>query len=165
MEGMMEPLLVTIMIWLSANFGLPAKFDPPTLAFVPASELISRRYGPFLAAQTKRLATERRAQATSASELPQVIALYSDIDRTIYLPKGWRGRTPAELSVLVHELVHHLQSTAGLKYPCPQEREKLAYAAQDKWLHLFGVSLESEFQIDKMTVLVTTSCAFAQPYE
>jgi hypothetical protein len=65
--------------------------------------------------------------------------------------------------VLVHELAHHMQSAAGLEYPCPQEREKLAYKAQDEWLHLFGRSLESEFQIDKMTMLVMTSCAFAQP--
>ena len=159
----MEPLLVTIMIWLSANFGLPANFDPPKLAFISPSELVSRRYGPFLAAQTARLATARRPQVAQATELPQVVALYSDIERTIYLAKGWQGHTPAELSVLVHELVHHMQSTAGIKYPCPQEREKLAYKAQDKWLHLFGVSLESEFQIDRMTMLVTTSCAFAEP--
>jgi len=159
----MEPLLVTIMLWLSANFGLPANFDPPNLAFTSPSELTSRRYGPFLAAQITKPETEQRKATPPASEPPQVVALYSDIERTIYLPKGWRGRTPAELSVLVHEMVHHLQSTGGLKYPCPQEREKLAYAAQDKWLHLFGASLESEFQIDKMTVLVTTSCAFAEP--
>jgi hypothetical protein len=160
----MEPLLVTIVLWLSANFGLPAIFDPPKIAFVAPSELISRRYGQYLSAQNTRALAERQPQAAPASELAQVIALYGIKERTIYLTKGWQGRTPAELSVLVHELVHHLQSSAGLKYPCPQEREKLAYEAQDKWLHLFGVSLESEFQIDRLTLLVTTSCALAEPY-
>jgi hypothetical protein len=159
----MEPLMVTIMLWLSANFGLPANFSPPRLAFVSPSELVSRRYRPFLTVHAMTPASGRNRQITPASELPQVVALYSDRERAIYLPTGWQGRTPAEVSVLVHELVHHLQSTTGLKYPCPQERERLAYKAQDNWLHLFGLSLESEFQIDKMTVLVTTSCAFAEP--
>jgi len=33
---------------------------------------------------------------------------------------------------------------AGAAYHCPAEREKLAYEAQDKWLHLFGRNLEAE---------------------
>src|SRR5262245_34561878 len=68
--------------------------------------------------------------------------------RTIYLPEGWTGDTPAELSVLVHEVVHHFQNVLRLKYECPQEREKLAYIAQDRWLALFGHSLESDFHMD-----------------
>jgi hypothetical protein len=36
----------------------------------------------------------------------------------------------------------------GLKHECPQEREKLAYEAQDRWLHLFGHSLETDFELD-----------------
>jgi hypothetical protein len=33
---------------------------------------------------------------------------------------------------------------AGTAYECPAEREKLAYEAQDNWLHLFGRNLEAE---------------------
>jgi hypothetical protein len=46
--------------------------------------------------------------------------------KTIYLPKNWTGSTPAELSVLVHEMVHHLQGATKTKYECPQAREQLA---------------------------------------
>ena len=59
------------------------------------------------------------------------IAIYYDATRTIYLPEGWTGDTPAELSVIVHEVVHHFQNVLRLKYECPQEREKLAYIAQE----------------------------------
>jgi hypothetical protein len=58
----------------------------------------------------------------------------------------------------VHELVHHLQNLDKRSYNCPQLREKLAYEAQEKWLGLFGRSLESEFGIDAMTLLVGTAC-------
>ena len=65
---------------------------------------------------------------------------------------------PAELSVLVHEVVHHFQNVLGLKYECPQKRAKLAYIAQDRWLALFGHSLESDFHIDAFSLLAKTQC-------
>lgn len=68
------------------------------------------------------------------------------------------GSTPAESSVLVHELVHHLQKVAGLLYDCAEVREKLAYQAQARWLEHFGTSLAEAFQLDPMTVLVRTNC-------
>ena len=61
---------------------------------------------------------------------------------------------------LLHELVHHIQTTAHLKYECPAAREKLAYAAQEKWLGLFNLSLASEFNIDPFTLKVATECAY-----
>ena len=88
------------------------------------------------------------------------MAVYSDATQTIYLPEGWTGRSPAELSVLVHELVHHVQNVAGLKYACPQEREKLAYEAQERWLGLFGHSLERDFELDGFSLLVKTRCFY-----
>ena len=55
-------------------------------------------------------------------------------------------------------MVHHAQNLLGLKHECPQEREKLAYLAQDRWLGLFGRSLESDFELDPMTLLIRTKC-------
>ena len=60
--------------------------------------------------------------------------------------------------MLVHELVHHFQNVLGLKYECPQEREKLAYIAQNRWLTLFGHSLENDFDMDAFSLLVKTRC-------
>ena len=55
-------------------------------------------------------------------------------------------------------MVHHLQNKSGLKYACVGEREKLAYEAQEKWLSLFGQSLEKEFEIDAFTLKMSTTC-------
>jgi len=57
-------------------------------------------------------------------------------------------------------MVHHFQNVAGLKYACAGEREKLAYDAQERWLGLFGKSLESEFRIDPFSRLVKTRCLY-----
>ena len=100
------------------------------------------------------------ARPQSSARLPtnDTLAVYIDGPEIIYLIEGWTGRTPADLSVLVHEMVHHFQYKLGFKHECPQDREKLAYAAQDRWLHLFGHSLESDFELDGFPVLVKTYC-------
>jgi hypothetical protein len=51
-----------------------------------------------------------------------------------------------------------VQNVAGLTYACPEEREKIAYAAQRQWLALFGRDLMKEFKIDPMTLLIRTNC-------
>jgi hypothetical protein len=76
------------------------------------------------------------------------------------LPDAWTGDTPADLSILVHEVVHHLQNVGKLKFECPQEREQLAYKAQERWLGLFGRDLLHDFEIDPFTLLVSTKCMY-----
>ena len=56
------------------------------------------------------------------------------------------------------EMVHHLQNAGGLRYECAQAREALAYQAQDRWLALFGHSLEQDFDLDGFSLLVKTRC-------
>jgi hypothetical protein len=159
----MEHLLSVIVIWLATNFGLPANFEHPRIQFLSAGQMLSLRYHGLLSKAVVQGARPPEALHAHSLEAAQLVALYSDADSVIYLPNGWHGRTPAELSILVHEMAHHLQSRGSLTYQCPQEREKLAYKAQDAWLRLFGSTLESEFQIDPMTLLVSTSCVMAEP--
>lgn len=87
-----------------------------------------------------------------------MVAIYDNNNRAIILPTGWTSITPAEQSVLVHEMVHHLQHMAQLKFACPQERESVAYKAQAKWLQLFDKTLESEFGLDGFTILANSTC-------
>jgi len=148
----MQTLITTIVTWLSLNFALPGVHDQPRI------ELVSP--------DTMRAALQRAAghgysaslRTGVADRAPEVEAFYDDATRTIYLPAGWTGNSPVELSVLVHEVVHHVQNVAGLRYACPEEREQAAYAAQSEWLALSGRTLMGEFGLDPMTVLVRTHC-------
>ena len=144
----MEALLTAIVLWLSINFQLPANLNHPAIKFVSAAEMIE---------PLKK--NKLRTGDVSASEISSdIVSLYSNESKTIFLLDGWTGKTPAELSILVHEMVHHLQNVGQLKFACPEEREELAYKAQDGWLHLFGRDLESEFQMDPFTILVKSKC-------
>jgi hypothetical protein len=57
-------------------------------------------------------------------------------------------------------MVHHLQNAGNLRFECPQEREQLAYQAQEQWLRLFGRHLMQDFELDPFTLLVKTRCAY-----
>jgi hypothetical protein len=151
----MGTMLIAIVTWLSFNMGLPAVYDQPRIEFATQEAMQTVRHR---GAELGRSASLRTAASTQLESTPELEAFYDDATRTIYLAKGWTGKSPAELSVLVHEMVHHLQNVAGLKYMCPEAREKLAYAAQDHWLGLFGRNLMDEFKLDPMTVLVRTNC-------
>src|SRR3546814_1690498 len=73
--------------------------------------------------------------------------MYDEPSRTIYLPEGWAADSPIDVSMLVHELVHHLQHAGGLEYDCPEAQDRHAYQAQERWLNLFDTSLSDEFGI------------------
>jgi hypothetical protein len=150
----MSAVLSTIAAWLTENFDLPAANDVPRVEFVSPARITAMRYGP-LGSGLQTAPTNDRAVLGAGRA---VVAVYDDATRTIYLPQGWSEASPADRSILVHEMVHHLQRRAQLKYYCPQEREKLAYAAQQRWLTQFDRSLESEFEIDPFTLLAQTSC-------
>jgi hypothetical protein len=155
----MNALLTAVMLWLSANFDLPPIYSNPNIEFVSLTKIAALRSKGVLSNEPKDI-TSTKDNVSAPSNQREVVAVYDSEMKTIYLPEGWTGSTPAELSVLVHEMVHHLQNLSRSKFECPQAREKLAYAAQERWLGLFGRNLLVEFEIDPFTLLVTTGCVY-----
>ena len=148
-------LLVHIDEWLANNFDLPRAAEYPKVGYASAPKIAALRYNGFAVASSDVTGSLPRAALERTT-----VAVYLDAEKTVYLPDEWSGRSPAELSVLVHEMVHHMQNLGGIRYECPQQREKLAYAAQDKFLQLFGRDLEGEFEVNPFAVLVRSTCAY-----
>jgi hypothetical protein len=151
-ERISDALLTSIMTWLSINFDLKPTTTLPNVRFASAAAIAQHRSRAFLGTGDPSVVPTDTGRAT--------VAIYDRTETTIHLQQDWTGRTPAELSVLVHEMVHHQQNVAQTKFECPQAREQIAYAAQQRWLELFGRTLETEFQIDPFTLLVTTRCMY-----
>jgi hypothetical protein len=144
-------LMTTIVDWLSAELGLPATHEHPRTELISPQAMVAKRYRGLVSGQN---------QALNSDLGRDLVALYEDATRTIYLLEGWTGTTPLDESVLVHEMVHHLQNVAGLRYECAQAREKPAYAAQQKWLARSGHDFFHEFETDPMTILLRTLCLY-----
>ena len=152
----MEVLLAEIVTWLSTNFDLPEIHDLPHVELVSPKRMAGLRYKGLLPDQWRE--NNVNDTAARADFQREVVAVYDDSTRTIFLPESWAGSTPAEHSMLVHEMVHHLQNLGKFKYECPQAREKLAYEAQNDWLKLHSLELAKEFEIDMFTVLIGSAC-------
>jgi Domain of unknown function (DUF6647) len=137
----MEHLMTVIVTWLALNFGLPAHYNHPSIEFIPEKTIHMVRYG-----------------GGDSGEGSRVVAIYDDAKIKILLTPNWSAESASDISILVHEMVHHLQRHAGLEYECAGAREKLAYAAQAKWLKHFGTDLRREFKLDEFTLKVITAC-------
>ena len=146
-------LMAALVHWLAQNFALPKSDEYPSVQLASTAKITTFRF-------TGRLSDRPQDRAAVPPAQREVVAAYDPAHHTIYLPAGWTGRSAAELSVLVHELVHHLQQLASTRHECPQAAEDLAYEAQERWLRLFGRSLESDFAIDPFTRLVSTRCLY-----
>lgn len=141
----LKELRGAIAAWLILEFDLPKASAHARIAFVPPGRMARLRFRDV-------------SPVGPVDDGSEVLAVYNDDARTIYLPLGWTGETPADLSVLVHETVHHLQNAGRLKFACAEEREKMAFAAQERLLEFFGGSLETDFGLDPFTILVRTNC-------
>jgi hypothetical protein len=137
----MQETLTVIMTWLSLNFGLLPTDIPAGIEIVPKEHI-------------SRIATGGAGAFIDEG----VVSVYDDRTRIIYLAEGWTGNSPRETSILVHEVVHHLQNIPAMKFPCPAARERAAYEAQNLWLGQYGLDLRSEFGIDAMTLKIMTKC-------
>jgi hypothetical protein len=139
-----HPVVMAIAAWVSEATDLPMTGAIPEIRFAAPQEM--------------RRLMSASALSTTGEGATEIVAFYDTLARAIYLPSGWTGATPGELSVLVHEMVHHAQAESGRRFACPAERERQAYDAQVRWLDLFGSDLSREFGIDRMFLLVATSC-------
>ena len=147
----MQELLAVIISWIAINFGLPVTDQHPRIEFASSADLVSIRSA--IAIRAAGDAVPPRATPT-----PDVYAFYDDKTGTIYLSDDWSAASPADVSLLVHETVHHLQKLAGSKYACPAARERAAYDAQKQWLALFDMEIYDAFEINRTAILFLTRC-------
>jgi hypothetical protein len=138
-----EALVDAVGAWIAAELGLEAAPTPPEIRRDPPERLAALRGWD--------VGTPGRPGHAG------VLALYDASAQRIHLRSDWAGRDVAEVSVLVHELVHHAQHVAGRRFGCPGAAEAEAYALQARWLGLFGASL-ADLGVDPLFVRLLGAC-------
>lgn len=128
----MKELALALMTWINAQTGLPMPVDAPAVVRLSSCD-IQREWRRDPAADCSTDASLR------------VVAMYRPLEGhgTIYLADTWRADSLVDLSTLVHELVHHMQSEDGLTpltaHCVGQEIELPAYQAQMAFLKSAGL--------------------------
>lgn len=152
----MDTFLTVVVTWLSINFGLPAIYDHPEVRLIDQNTMVELRVSGLDAEDAAKF-------RNTMAQGHRIIAFYGDETRTIYLPEDWSAASPGDVSVLVHEMVHHLQNVGNIPQECEEGRERPAYLAQAHWLELVGTTLEDEFELDAMTLHFLTRCWHGPP--
>ena len=126
----MDLLVATLLAWIVAQTGL-ASPDPPHIVLD----------------QSARMPSE------------SVQAFYRHASATIYLPGTWRPEGLGNRSILLHELVHHVQWFNGVRVPCGRALERQAYDLQIRWLREQDVADPYELiGTDEFTVIIFSTC-------
>lgn len=139
----MSDLIVALMLWASAITGLPPATVLPEIAVETADTLYARIHGEAPGARA----------ATS-----EVLAVYDIRERTVRLREGWDRDNIVHVSILLHELVHHMQEASGTRYACRGELEAVAYDAQHRYLAEYGIEMGPALGLDPLFRAVVTSC-------
>lgn len=120
--GTIAGLVENLDQWLDAHFSLPRNAGSPDIRWIDRHSAASLA-GPQLQAHEN------------------LRGLYDPDSQTIWLVQPWNARDPRDVSVLLHELIHHRQAVAGHWY-CPAAQELPAYRTQQKWLAGLGLELD-----------------------
>lgn len=121
--------------WLDINSPYPRRSDAPSIRFINRTDISK------LTGRKTRPGLNYRG--------------FYDIDRAeIHIVKPWSTNNPRDVSVLLHELVHHRQQTTKHWY-CAGAQELPAYRLQEKWLAERGM----EAPINWVAVVLEAGCS------
>lgn len=143
----MKEILVTLLIWISQNsvFEIPDpnEYPLPTLTFMSQNEL-------------HHMATN---STLNEDTFFMIRASYFPETNTIYLPHDTDIDTLHFESMLLHELVHHVQNINGISYLCNGHVEKDAYTLEIEYLLQKGVKDPYEMMgLHPLTLIFITQC-------
>ena len=97
-----------------------------------------------------------------SEEVINIVALYNHYTKTIHLPKYFDHNNSSHKSILLHELVHHLQyfNDKHKTVDCSAILEEQAYNLQEEWLEEHNVILEEHLQIGPFLRMWVTTCRY-----
>lgn len=142
--------MASVVRWISAASVLPSTVRFPEINIIPLETIASHRRslaGPGL---------QEESRGAVADGDGDILAFYDRNKATIYHGNNWTGDNPVEMSILVHEMVHHMEAMAEIRGYAESGGERLAYALQDRWLKAHGTDLKTAFGIDPFSVTTLT---------
>ena len=86
-----------------------------------------------------------------------ILALYNKETKTVILRKDWNAKSIKNRSILVHELVHHMQNEEEFK-GCKGIMEEEAYDVQNAWLKQYKMNIFDTLGLGKLYYSIIISC-------
>lgn len=137
----MKALILALMTWASAQTGLPVPDTPPIVKHATAEQMH------YMA---------QPGTEYDAASAQQYLGLYAN--GVMWLRDDWDVGNVRDVSVLLHEVVHHMQEEAGAEYRCRVASERVAHEAQFAWLEAAGLDPFETIGMNKLFYVMVTTC-------
>ncbi len=136
----LKPIL-DLIDWIGAKTDWNVQ-EPPTICYVTNVQLDEMAYG-----------------RDKTSNHLKINALYAPGSHTVYLSENWNPNELRDRSLLLHELVHHLQALNNVEAPCLAKNELQAFQLQLAWLREQGIQDPYKFlDTDELTIRLFSHC-------
>ena len=150
----MTEIITALMLYISSITGWPIP-PPPNIQFINSSQQF------FMIANGCYEFPNIKVCETYDSRDDRIVALYNNITKTVMLNKDFWWFSTRDQSILLHELVHHMQYNSNyIKYKnmCRGTIEKEAYEIQRKWLAKYKRELFEVMNMNDLHYLIITTC-------
>ena len=149
----MKEVITALMLWISTQTGWPIP-DHPNITYIENGKEF------FLLSNDCDQKPDQKV-CIDYDDDSNILALYNHITKTIYLHKDFWLASIKDQSILLHELVHHMQYSMDYKkykMMCRGDIEKESYDLQELWLQMRDTNLEETIQLGPLFRHVLTQC-------
>ena len=157
----MKELVIGLMLWISTLTGWAVP-PAPEVIYENGKTLKHMLYGCDnpRTEESKEICTRIEKTTILGTRKDTTMGLYDHEKKIVYLnPLLKKHDKPVHDSVLLHELVHHMQFHNKVKFRCLGELEEKAYMLQDKWLQKKGrKSVFEELEISPLYFYIIIQC-------
>ena len=151
---MNEGLILTLMLWIASVSGYHIQTIPKVI-YNTHEELVHNLYG------CEKQTSDNEYWCNAPLKENNVLGIYNNDAKTIYFRNdlGSEYSKIAQQSILVHELVHHMQYESGKYFRCRGEKEEEAYDLQNQWLIEQGEKgVQETLKLNGLFLMMITSC-------
>ena len=152
----MIEIITSLMLWIAAATGWPIP-DHPKITYIEDG------YQFFRLSHECDAKPNQPVCDTYNGEDTNILGLYNHLTKTIYLNKEFWWASVRDQSILLHELVHHMQYSRDSEFyrkQCKGDLEKEAYDLQEIWLKERGRTLYDTIELGPLFRYILTRCDF-----
>lgn len=147
----MKGILIALNIFISSHTSFPVLTEYPTVILLPQIEM----HWMFLDCKGEDRWLEPSCRTKKNQFTP--VGLYDSVSQRIYISKQFKKKSTEEAfhSVILHELVHHLQNKVGLlndKKNCRGRNEVQAYRLQQLYLESHEQDFYKSININELFI-------------
>ena len=149
-----EGLILSLMLWIASVTGYHIQ-SIPEVTYLTHKELVYKLY------DCEKLTYDNEYWCKSPRKDSNILGIYNHDTQRIHIRKDihfYHSKT-VYASILLHELVHHMQWESKKEFRCRGEKEEEAYDLQDKWLKEQGEKgvIES-LNLNGLFLLMISTC-------